>query len=328
MKKYISNILKFLILPFVIIFFFEIYLRNMDSVYTEKYDGLMVVKEDINVLFVGNSHANYAVNPLYIKDFTAYNLANISQLLYFDKRLTIKSINEGVANLKYVFISIDYHSLFKSDQGPRNVWSFYSNGIKYEDQDYTKEKISRFFWGYSPKVAISLLKKDLSRRFNGKQSVTFDVENGVNIEDSLYYGFIGYEGTEKKAFNTDNYIEQAKRFQETNDRRGRMEVIQDLKDFISLLKKKNIEPILFSSPTYFEYNKILDKNQIERNTNDLKNLCNEFDLQYWQFDNDSRFIQEDFYDQDHLNKEGAKKFSILINDKLYKYDKLKNARQN
>jgi hypothetical protein len=322
MKKFITKLIQFSALPFFMLLCFEIYLRNIDTLYTEKYNGLMNIKQEVEVLFLGNSHANYGINPLYIKDFKAYNLANVNQQIYFDKRLTIKAINDGLSNLKYVFISVDYHSLFTSSQGIRNVWSFYANGIKYKNQDYTREQISAFIWGYTPKISFSLLKKDITRILKyGNSVIHFDVEDGVNINDTLYNGYIGFEGINNQSFNNNIYRERAIFFKENQNNSERIEVIEDLTSFISFLKNRNIEPILFSSPTYKEYNEYLDKEQINRNIKDINKICKDFKIEYWRFDEDPRFSKEDFYNQDHLNNKGAEKFSKIINDKLKVYDK-------
>lgn len=317
MKYFIKKIILFSIIPLVVIFSFDMYLRNINTLYKAKYNGLMEKKKDIEVLILGNSHACYAINPKYFKDFETYNLANVSQQIYFDKRLTEKAINEGVSSLKYVLISVDYHSLFTSSQGIRNVWSFYANGVKYKDQNYTKEIISPFLWGYTPKVAISLLKKDILRHIkNPGSKIDFEVENGISKEDSLYNGFIGFSGSDSNSFTSKNYEEKASEFKENKISSERKEVTKDLEEFIIFLKSKNITPILFSSPTFQDYNSFLDQKQIQRNLQNIDLLCKKFELEYWRFNEDNQFLKEDFYNQDHLNKKGTKKFSVILNQKL------------
>ncbi len=322
MKKFIYKLILFSILPLLFILSFDLFLRNMNTLHTAKYDGLMKIKKDVEVIFLGNSHANYSINPYYFKNFNTYNLANVGQKIYFDKRLLKKAINDGVSNLKYVFISVDYHSLYKSTQGVRNVWTYYSNGIKYKEQDYTKEIISPFLWGYTPRVSFSHLKKAILRKiYSDDFSIDFDVEKGVDTKDSLINGFIGLSGQNKKAFNEKNYKLRAKVFTEDILKSERREVIKDLKSFIVFLKNNNIEPILFSSPTFNEYNKFLDSATIARNKNDINSICKEFDIQYWRYTEDMRFLKKDFYDQDHLNKKGAVKFSTILNLRLLDYKK-------
>ncbi|TVZ16948.1 hypothetical protein JM81_3220 [Maribacter sp. MAR_2009_72] len=296
----------------------DLFLRDINSLSSEKYNGLLNQKDSINVLFLGNSHANYAINPCKIDSFKTYNLANVSQKIYFDKRLTIKAINEGVSNLEYVFISVDYHSLFTSTQGIRDNWTYYANGIKYKDKDYTKVNLSPFLWGYTPKVSLSLLTKTISRKIKYRENnvLNFDVEKFVDIKDTLCNGFIGINGTDISSFNDASYLSKARYLGENTETSERKEVIQDLMEFIEFLKKQNIKPILFSSPTYSEFNKYLDTITVKQNLADIHFLSKKYNIPYWRYNDDARFLKEDFYNQDHLNKKGAEKFSKLINARL------------
>lgn len=318
MKRFLRDTLLFLLLPIVVVLLFDLYLRNMETQYSAKYDGLMKMKKEVEVLFVGNSHAHYAISPLHISRFKAYNLAMVSQQLYFDKRLTMKAIGEGVTNLRYLFISVDYHSLHTSSQYERNAWSFYANGIRYKDQDYRKEILSPFIWGYTPRVSYTIARRALKWRLKyGDEAVPFHVERGVNVTDSLTGGFLGFEGTKESSFTPSEYRKLANEFREDTTSGERAAVLADLHQFIRYLKERDIEPILFSSPTYREYNQTLDSAQIARNLHDIETICREYDIPYWRYDNDARFTREDFFNPDHLNKQGAAKFSRILDERLY-----------
>ncbi|MGM5471340.1 hypothetical protein ACS386_13765 [Flavobacteriaceae bacterium LMO-SS05] len=322
MKKFIRKLILFTIIPLLFVLAFDVYLRNINTLLSAKYEGLMEAKENIDVVFLGNSHASYSMNPYFFKNFNAYNLAEDNQKIYFDKRILKKAIDDGVSNLKYVFISVDYHSLYTSSQGIRNVWTYYKNGIKYKNQNYLKAEISPFLWGYTPKVAVSLLRKEIIRRIKYDYSVIdFDVQKGVNLNDTLTNGFIGLSGQDKMSFNELNYKVRAESFQENNLVSERKEVVADLESFIVYLKKNNIKPVLFSSPTFSEYNQFLDSVTIQKNKNDLNKICKKFNIQYWRYNEDVRFSNLDFYNQDHLNKRGAAKFSSIIDSRLLNYDK-------
>jgi hypothetical protein len=323
MKKFIRNFILFISIPLILLISLDLFLRSLNTLYTEKYDGLMLLKKDIEIIFLGNSHANYSINPLYIRNFKAYNLANVNQKIYFDKRLLKKVINDGVSNLKYVFISVDYHSLYSSSQGTKiDTWSYYANGIKYKNRNYIKENVSPSIWGYTSKVSINLLKKRVLQHLQEESTtINFDVERGINLNDTLTYGFIGFSGQAKNTFNENHYKLRAKGFMVSTINNEKNEIINDLKDFIIFLKNNKIEPILFSSPTFNDYNKFLDTTTINKNKTDINGICKEFNIQYWRYNEDLRFIKRDFYNADHLNKNGAKKFSSIINSKLLDYEK-------
>ena len=318
MRKFIWKVVQFILLPLIIIFTFDIILRSQNSLYKEKYVGAMACNDSIEVLILGNSHANYGVDPGAF-DMYAYNLANVQQSIYFDKRITL-SLLPYCKNVKYVLISIDYHSLYFSSQQMRNIWSYYGNGIKYKDSNFLLADISPFLFGYTPKVSVSILKKKvLNRLIYGKNILDFDVENGVNLKDSLVKGFISYENFDSKSFTEEMYQSRANSLKPKNPKFGeKKEVYEDLVDFIENLLELDITPIFFTTPTYKEYNKYLDTIIIYDNLKDIEILCKNGGLTYWDFMESSEFEKDNFYNGDHLNKSGAYKFAKILNDSLLK----------
>nr|WP_321451509.1 hypothetical protein [uncultured Carboxylicivirga sp.] len=321
MKRFVIKTIIIAIVPFVVIGFFDLWLRNQNSLYKVKINGLLQQKDSVEVLVLGNSHANYAVDPACFTDFYAYNLANVNQQIYFDKRLTLKALSKGVPKLKYVLISVDYHSLYTSSQGVRDIWSYYGNGIKYKDKSYLKYELSPFIWGYTPMVSISMLKKRLRNLYenSGQDILDFDVESGVPLTDKVYRGFITFSGTDSILFNKVNYQRRADSFAEPINSE-RKQVLNDLEEFIRILIKKGIRPILYASPTYSEYNKFLDSATIEKNIKEINYLSRKYNIEYWNYSNNSNFKKSDFFNYDHLNKKGAKRFSTLLSERLDKYD--------
>lgn len=323
MSNFNKEFLRFSIILLLFLLVVDIYLRNINTLYKEKYFGLLKNSKKIEVLIAGNSHANYGVNPIYF-NFSTFNIANVNQSIYFDKRIILNNI-EKFNNLKYVLISIDYHSLYFSSQGIRDVWSYYGNGIKYKNKSYFKENISPFLFGYTPKVGISLLKKDFARQINfilGKKEINFDVEDGVNLSDSISNGFIGLEGNSNN-FDVNSFKTRATMFVKVCDNKINNEILEDLEQLINELKSRNIQAILFTSPTFKEYNPYLSESVKLQNQKDIHYLMLKFNLEYWDYSNSNIFNKKDFYNCDHLNKEGAKKFSIILSKKLNKYQKTK-----
>lgn len=316
MKKFVFRALSFLLMPFLVIIITDIYLRTQNTLYKEKFSSALQNKDSVEIIILGNSHANYGVDPKKF-DLNTFNLANVNQSIYFDKRLTLKLL-ENSEKLEYVFISLDFHSLYFSDQGIRNVWSYYGNGIKYKNQNYLLENLSPSLFGYPPKVTLSIFRKRFLNYIKyGDGALDIYVEKGVNPLDSIYNGYIGYEGTEGKAFLPKNLKSRAKTFNKKyKNQKIKEEVISDLKSFIRVLKKNNITPILFTSPTFQEYNGYLKKEYIAINNRDIEEIRLGENLIYWNFMDSPLFSKEDFYDGDHLNKRGAAKFSQILNDSL------------
>lgn len=114
MKKDIYKLLfkLFFILVVVsaLLFYCEIRLRGFSTNYIEKRKFLESKLDSIKVLILGSSHAYLGINPDYL-DIKGYNLAGVSQSLYYDNELYKKYIDK-MPNLRIVLISISYFSLW------------------------------------------------------------------------------------------------------------------------------------------------------------------------------------------------------------------------
>lgn len=320
MKKFIVKLIIFISIPLLMILSLDIFLRNQNSIYKEKYLGAIKVKDSIEVVILGNSHANYGVDPK-VFDLFAYNLANISQSIYFDKRITI-SLMPYLKHIKYVLISVDYHSLYFSSQPNRDIWSYYGHGIKYKNNNYLLADISPALFGYPPKISISLLKKKIMNNIKyGNHIIDFDVENGINLNDTIEKGFLSFEGINETQHTTGFYknrIDKANNNIKTSNEKN--EVLADLSDFLEILLAKNITPILYTTPTYREYNKYLDQSILNENIKDINAICRKYHIKYWNFMDSNIFEKNDFYNGDHLNKAGAFKFGKILNDSINKIE--------
>ena len=319
MRSFIKKILFFILPLFVIVIMMDLYLVNMNSLHKEKANGLMEYANEIEILILGNSHATYGVDPSGFSTF-AYNIANVGQSIYFDKELTLQNLNK-LKNLKYVLISLDYHSLYFSRQrGERNIWSYYGNGIKYPADNYRKANISPFLFGYDPKVSFSLIKKNMIKKWkfrNQNYFIDYDVELGVSLTDTIIKGYISFLGTEQKKFNNENYIERIKGFDNLINYSTEKYLVQnEIGQLITTLQNKGVKPIFFSTPTFNEYNTFLDSSIINKNLTDSKNLCEKYDIEFWDYANNNNFVKEEFFNADHLNKKGGTKFSKMLDSRL------------
>lgn len=321
MNKFIYNILIFLAIPVCLIILpLDIFLRNQNSIYKEKYSGALKQKDSIQVLVLGNSHASCGVDPKAF-DLVTYNMANLYQSLYFDKRIAL-SLLPHLMRAKYVLISVDYHSFYYSSQKGRDKWSYYGNGIKYKNSSYVLANISPTLFGYTPKVASILFINRIKNKFTyGNNIIDFDVEAGVNLNDSIVNGFISFGGNNKSLFSPKKYQEKAKTYNDqVSSSKEKEEILADLKGFIDTLSAYNITPILFTSPSYREYNQYLLKPILDDNRKIIDDIAKRYNLQYWDFMNSDMFEKGDFYNADHLNKAGAYKFGRMLNDSINKLE--------
>ncbi|WP_196895922.1 hypothetical protein [Aureivirga marina] len=317
MKKIFKDIGIIVLLGFLFVILMDTWLRNQNSIYKAKLTGLEKNIENIELLILGNSRAGYGINPT-LFDQNTYNLANVSQSIYFDKRITEKYLDK-LKKLKYVLLSIDYHTLYFSSQGRRDYWSYYAHDIKHPDRSYTMPTISPFLYGYSSKPSMAMLKRSVINNLSHNDSILdFDVENGINIEIPMKKGFITYENTDKDAFNKIAFKARADYFnRKTLNSTEKEMVMKDLEEFISILKEKNIQPILITSPCIKEFRDLLDEKVKKQNMKDIQYLVEKYQLPYFNFfDGEKFFDKNDFHNCDHLNQKGAKKYASLLNDRI------------
>tara|TARA_B100000795_G_scaffold250442_1_gene218627 strand:+ start:410 stop:1423 length:1014 start_codon:yes stop_codon:yes gene_type:complete len=332
MKLFFKNILLFIFPLVIIVIMMDLYLENMNSLYKEKANGLLEHANEIEILILGNSHATYGVDASGFSAF-AFNIANVGQSIYFDKELTLQNLKK-LKNLKYVLISLDYHSLyFSSQRGERNIWSYYGNGIKHPSEVYNKADISPFLFGYYPRVSFSFLKKDLLTKWdfrNHPYHLDFDTEEGVDKTDTLVKGFISFSGTESNVFNNNYYINRINGHDNLINNSTEEEIVlNELDELITKLHSKWITPIFFSTPTFKDYNILLDPDIITYNNLITEKLCKKYNIEFWDYAIDHDFIKKEFFNSDHLNKKGAERFSKMLDLrlKLYKIQQKNKKRE-
>ncbi|PWA04849.1 hypothetical protein [Flavobacterium psychrotolerans] len=308
MKTFLKYLMIFMV-PFIICFIcFEVYLRQINTDYTEKEKGLILNQKNIELIILGNSHSTYGIDPNQF-DLYSYNLANVGQSLYFDKRLVMKHIDK-LTNLKFVIINIDYHSLYFSSQSERDAWSYYGNGIEYKNGISVLSKISRIY-GYTFSVSKNFLKKDRSKEYKIIKAI--DVEKGVDLNKPIYKGWFSFKGTDNDQMAALKYKKRADSFNDlVLNSTEKEEILLDLEDFICQLQSKKITPILVTTPCYSPYIKMLNQKQLKANELDVVKLAKKFNLKYWNFLN-LPLKETDFYNCDHLNSNGAKVFSTTLN---------------
>jgi hypothetical protein len=312
MRLFLKYIFVFLIPIFSYFIFFEIYLRGINTTYKIKEKELISNQNKIELLILGNSHSVYGIDPNQF-DLIAYNLANVNQSLYFDKRIVLKHIDE-LTNLRFVIISLDCHSLYFSSQTIiRDTWSYYGHGIEYKNEMPNLSKIS-YLNGYTNKVAINFLEKDFSKKYNKIKAI--DVEEGVDLNEKITKGWFSLNGTNKKIMNEENYQIRANLFNEIiKNSTEKKEILNDLEDFIFQLKARKITPILLTIPCFAPFRKQLNDTLIEQTTKDIINLANKNNIRYWNYFG-LPLDETNFYNCDHLNYYGARIFSKTLNTKM------------
>jgi hypothetical protein len=298
-----SFVLKLLSLAFVIIFiagYCELGLRKVQNGYTFKKVKFEKNLKNIELLVVGSSEPLYGINPSFLEP-KSFNLANVSQSLYYDKELLMAYIN-GLPKIKTVIISISYFSLW---------YDIYNNSIEnWRDYYYyhfwkintnSNEPFNIKKYSYISLYGTDFTQQSFFENFQNLPDLTDD--NGY-LADS---GILPASFTDADAHNRVGEHDRAMKESSLKSN------LLYLREILSFLKSKRINAILVTCPVTKRYFSYTDASKNKFISESINLLCKEYGGNYLYYMNDERFTDNDFWDFDHLNVYGAEKFTRILN---------------
>jgi hypothetical protein len=277
----------------------ELFYRLADTNFTEKNKQITNQYQDAEILILGNSHSLYGMSPEFF-DLKTYNIANVSQTLYFDELIFHTYLAE-LPELKAVVVNVSYFSLTEDVNPLGDAWRkyFYKHQMNLDVPIVSELDLSN----YSLATARPFKKSvDLIREY---------AKNGTVV--SVYPNGYGMQNNTDIVPDKDAIIEIIAKKHED----GLLdfeENTQRLKNIIRTSKLRNIEVFLVEMPMYKPYYDLLNtdkKNKIEETL--LRLEVNNSNTHYMKLSKDDRFVPADFRDADHLTNEGAGKASKIIN---------------
>lgn len=299
MKSFYKKILIFLVPILLVWVATEAFYRFTENNYTFKNKIIKAEYAQIETLILGDSHSFFGIDPTYFTSKT-FNIANVSQSLYFDELLLQKHI-DSLSNLKRVVLNISYFTLSAVDNSLEDRWR------RYFYQEDMGLKISSIAI-YDPKQ-YSLT---LARRFD--KSVDLFVEyfqNGTIV--SSYENGYGMQDETNIVPDKESISELIAKKHEDNSMDFQVNVNR-LQKMIDLCNNHGVEVFLIEMPVYKTYYGLLDKTKKEKINSTLSQLeLKNNGVHYFDFCQEDSFIDSDFRDADHLTNEGAEKFSKLLN---------------
>ena len=235
------------------------------------------------------------------------NFANVSQSLYYEKKILSSYLKKENHNIKFVLISIDYHSLNKVETSEiRKSMIYYSTGVK-PFHNKSKTHFLSPLLSYSSYSIKTIMKMMISNYFQDIEIIDIEKNSKENNLIEIIDGYVGLSGSN---FNDYSQIDEILLIEEDFD-----SSLMVLKQTINLLIDNNIKPILFSSPVHKDELLKYNYEILMRNKKVLEEIQNDFNIQYWDFMK-LEFDDNDYYNQNHLNINGASKFSKILDEKI------------
>lgn len=298
MKKNSIRLFVFLLPIFLVWGAVEFFYRSVPNNYTVKYESVNAQKHEIEVLLFGTSHCFYGLNPKYFSRPT-FNLSNITQSLYFDTLLFEAYFNQ-MPNLKQVVFCIEYSNLSKSDNTDEDLFRkyYYENYMHLDVPIVSAFDPKKYSLAFTRSLEQTV---EVIQRYDNMGSIVDCGKNGWGFNYPKVYRF-------KPEFNAK---ERAKAHED-----GSLDFSVNqsrLQSMISACKQRNIEVVIVSLPQSKTYINYLNPQKIQKVFKTCETLASKNDnVRYLNLFMDQRFVDEDFFDADHLNDVGAIKCSQLV----------------
>lgn len=273
----------------------ELLVRNIPNEYSYKWEYLDKNKQNIQHLVLGNSHAYYGVNTDLFPN--AFNAANYSQSLKYDEYIFCKFAHE-MPKLKTVFITLSYFSLFSQLQEGLESW---------------REKFYIIYWHTNRvKSFVTLEILDGTALAIKKVIKFFLLQHKIVPCSQTGYNLTNHH-TKRSNFWKESGPVAAKRHSILIAGKKNSEINKDyIQNIVNYCAKNNIQVIIYVSPTWESYRENLDSVQLQKTLSFANELIDFSNVTFLNFLEDNRFVEDDFYDADHLNDIGAEKLTKIL----------------
>lgn len=296
-----------LVAPFALMLaFVEYELRQLPNSYSSTRAALEQQRGDIDVLITGTSHTEVGVRADLLAAH-AFNLANRSQSLHYDTQLVLKYA-PALPRLKLVIFTLSYHSLEYKLNNSIERWraGFYQQvyGLPGEDARQRLQLTNYSYLAlYTPKEAYW----QVLEHFRGG-GVAAAVPHGAAV-------------LPQQGDVSEDSGRQRVRFHESEMHQSDIPANRAaLEHACRELKRQHIAVVFITVPTDRTYYDYIQLATYQRMQNTIRQISAECPAEYFNYLLDPRFAHEDFFDSDHLNGDGAEKFSQIINqDIIAKY---------
>lgn len=299
MKQFILTISLVLLPLFVAFGLNEYFLRSIPNDYAYKNQWMKENAKSLQVLNLGSSHAYFGIAPEYF-DYSAFNLAHVSQDLKYDHFLFNKYCNQ-LDSLKFLILPISYFTLFsKGLEYGIEKWRVKNYTIYYDCPYHRWEAKYRFE----------------SSSFTGLKSI----RAALGKENNRSCGLLGCSLIKESQTSDYNaYIEGKAAAERHTNKKCTDDLIERniayLKDMIDWCLEHDVRVILLTTPTTDIYRQYINEAQWDRTKQECEQLAQHYpNVEYWNYFDCPLFDMEDFQDEDHLNSRGAIKFSRSLNE--------------
>lgn len=324
MKRFLLKLSLFIVILSGVLTIMEIGFRLKPTPFKDKYDGLDKYASEIEILALGHSHANEGFDPHVMKR-RAYNMAIGFQNVYFDDYILGHFIDR-MDSLKWVIVAMSYYHFYNPIPDLENLrGEDRFNTVKYHiywQADSVKtDRIPRFDPRYNLEILNNPARSYLKMFKYYLFGEVFNPAIKAEREDLIKYGFNqGVDVTVSEAELDKSGFYCAQGHNPHYEGTPTFDGSYNYDKYESIIKRceaKGVKVALVLFPCWHTYVDNLDKYQLADTKRMIKELSeahdNCFALDYM---SDPRFDSQDFHDGIHLNKNGARKMSAILDEEL------------
>jgi hypothetical protein len=294
MKKFLRALIIFLVPVLILVSVTEILLRKIPNDYLYKRNYLDQHSKSIKVLFLGNSHVYYGINPEYIHP-QSFNAAYVSQSFNYDMDI-LKRYENKWDSLQYIVLALDYPSLYGRLEKGTEAWRIKNYSIYYD-------------------INSSINVADQTEVCNNSLKMVFARVSNYYIKktSAITSSALGWGNDYTSAHKKDIVLTGRSAAQRQKAYHWLPENITSLRSIVQFAKARNIALVFFTPPGYSTYVQNLDTNKLNEALQDALSVTGNYERAFY-FDwlNDKDFVAGDYYDADHMNEFGTKKLSLKM----------------
>lgn len=295
MNRFLKLLAIILFPMLVFAVFTETLLRTAPNVYKYKYEWMQENAENVEVLVLGNSYAYLGISPTFFSQ-KAFNLANVGQDAKQDDFL-LHYWGKRYKKLKVVIIPIHYRTWnigLMEDGNSIYRCRYYK---LYMDCPLYGGNPLKYFELSEPRTAF----KSLNSILHGRNSTGCD---------TLGFGALSSSAADEKVA-----IRDAKEHTASNTEK-RSNNYKYISNIASFCKEHDIALLLVTPPMWKFYYDALNTEQLNTMRSKADLVAKDYDALYLDYSESKEFTASDFTDGHHLNEQGAKKFSKILNKEI------------
>lgn len=281
------------------------------NLFTLKRRLLEVAAPRLEVLTLGSSHAHEGILPLLVHS-NAFNLGAVSQSLYYDDKL-VRAYAPRLPNLRLVVLPVSYFTLgYEIDQAAESWRTYYYrryHGVPHRDwrvETHLRNFADWFLYGRD--LGLAAVRGQKPEDIRGEYD-----EAGGHLDTRPPGERTPYPQPDHVRTSAAGSMERhhaSMRTEKFAVNRARLE------ELLRWLRARKIEAVFVTLPVSPGYRSLEQPDLLARTSAALANVGREFGVAWHDFSADPRFVEDDFWDADHLNFTGAAKFSQLLGDEV------------